>query len=57
MTGEERLSELAAILALGYIRLLSRNESQNELDDGPESCAPCGSMVNGNRAVPAMEVA
>ena len=56
MTSEDSLSEIAAILARGYLRLISSKESQNTLDDRPESSAPCGSTVNGNGAVPAVEV-
>ncbi len=57
MSSKERLSEIAMLLAQAYIRLLFREESQNTLDDSTESEAPCDRLVNGNEAVPVVEVA
>ena len=57
MSAQERLFEIAAILARGYLRLLSRKESRKGLDEDAESSAHCNKAVNGNGAVPAVEVA
>ena len=58
MTSEERLREIAAILARGYLRLiLTEKESRNSLAGRLESEAPCDRLVNGNEAVLVVEVA
>ena len=46
MSEQERLSEIATILAEGYLRHLSRKENPNILDDQPENSAPCDHLVN-----------
>ena len=53
MTAQDRLCEIASILALGYIRLRISRQSATQgegsaakaLDVNPESKASCGSMV------------
>jgi hypothetical protein len=49
MTPDDRLAEIAAILAEGYLRIISKTES-NCLDDLAESTAHCDHTVNGNGA-------
>ena len=46
MTAAERRTEIAEILATGYLRLqLSRTSAQNSLDDSRQSEASCGSKA------------
>ncbi len=53
MTAQDRLCEIATILALGYMRLRISRQSTTQggesagkaLDVNPESKASCGSMV------------
>ncbi len=52
MTSEECLSEIAEVLAQGYLRLTS---SQNELDESTKDEAPCGTVVNKQENKTAME--
>jgi hypothetical protein len=52
MTSEERLSELASILAKGFLRLIS---SQKELDVPIEDEAPCDLVVNSQKNRTSME--
>ena len=54
MPEDDRLSEIAAILARGYLRLLrgrqkALEDGQNCLDDGREDEAPCDRSVNTQR--------
>ena len=55
ITGEERLSEIAAILAGGYMRMISRKESRKELDESAKDEAPCDHVVNSQKNRTAME--
>ena len=58
LSPEERLAEIAAILATGYRRLsLSRESDHKELAETPESEAPCDSGVDGNQSEGGKEVA
>ena len=46
MSPEERLAGIAAILAVGYLRLqVSRHSAQNRLDERGPSEAPCAPKV------------
>ena len=55
MAGEERLSEIAAILARGYMRMISRKESRKELDVPAESEASYDHVVNSQKNRTTME--
>ena len=46
LTSKERLSSIATLLALGYLRLISRKESLKELDVPAKVEAPCDHPVN-----------
>ncbi len=58
MTAQDRLCEIASILALGYMRLRisphvatrSAGSGKKGLDVNPESKASCGSMVQSPRS-------
>ncbi len=52
MNSEECLSEIAAVLARGYLRLTS---SQKELDETAKDEAPCDAVVNKQENKTAME--
>jgi len=54
MDPHARLTEIAAIMAKGYIRL---KNSQKALDVSLQDCAPCDTTVNSNVAEPSLEVA
>jgi hypothetical protein len=56
MTREERLHEIAALLARGYFRLASK-KSRNCLEAAPTPEAPCAAVVNGKRTRITSEVA
>ena len=54
LSSECRISELADVLALGYLRLLLRRKP---LDLLPRAEAACGLSVNGNITGPRKETA
>ena len=52
MTPDERLAEIAVMLAGAYVRLLaSRKESHNFLAEAPQSEAPCAAVNAQENAV------
>ena len=56
MTIAERQEEIAAILAVGYVRFLAKlKESEDSLAALPEDEASCRSPVNGEETVPRKE--
>ena len=50
MPSEARLTEVAGILAAGYVRHRLKERSQNSLDLDPQDGAHMVSVVNRNRA-------
>jgi len=57
MTWEERLTEIAAIMARGYLRLISAKESEKGLDVLKRSEAPCGREVDRLKSTALLEAA
>ena len=56
MSTQEHLSEIATLLARGYLRLISQKESQKGLDVSAETSAQCDTVVNRNRSIRNKEV-
>ena len=57
MPSEANLTELAHILATGYVRLRLKESSQKELDSSPDSMALCQRPSDGHKPVAGKESA